>query len=57
MTNNNPNNSFESLNTIINSERTELTKEEILLLLEYRMADEQGRKEIEKLIKKMNTQI
>lgn len=40
--------------TILNGSLTELTEEEIALLLEYRMADEEGKEKIEELIKNLN---
>ncbi len=40
--------------TELNGEPTELTEEEIALLLDYRMADEEGRKKILELIENLN---
>lgn len=40
--------------TILNGALTELTKDEIALLLDYRLADEEGKEKIEELIKNLN---
>lgn len=43
-----------TITTILNGKRTELTEDEIELLFDYRMSDKDIRKEIQKTVENLN---